>query len=106
MSPSTLTVRGALRGRHLPVNDRPDNKVLALNKKAKTAAAIARHLAMQILGKVGLRWDSIRATHLTGQRLLAYMEAAKLTKPHGFVPGQDMTYKHLHPTKGYRFVPA
>lgn len=106
MTPSTLSVRAALRGRHLPRSQRPASSFDKRNKLARMAAKQARHAAIQLLGKVGLRWDRLEATALTGARLLAYMKAVALTKPHGFVPGQDTTYKHLHPTKGYRFVPA
>lgn len=84
---------------------RPD-AVITLNKKAKVAAKTARSAAVRILGKVGLRWSTQDISRLTGDRLSAYKEALGLTKPHGFIPGQDTTYKHLNPTKGYHFSPV
>lgn len=106
MAPSTLSARGFMRGRNLPVNQRKRNAVIARNKEARSLALRARDAAEKILGKVGLQWGRIELSGLTGVRILSYMQAAAITKPHGFVPGQDPTYKHLNPTKGFRFVPA
>lgn len=99
------TKGGSLGWKH-PSENRRVNAVAKLNKAAINAAKAARHAATRILGKVGLAWERQELTALTGGRLLAYMEAAKLTKPHGFVPGQATTYKHLSATKGYNFAPV
>lgn len=106
MSPSTPSVRNFTRKRSRPASERRANTVRAVNKVSHAAAKKAKFLALRILGKVGLDWGRHELTALTGDRLLAYMEAAKLTKPHGYIPGQEVTYRHLHPTKGFLFAPA
>jgi hypothetical protein len=93
-------------GTKYPSEGRQPSAVFTANKKAAQAARAARAAAVKILGKVGLRWEGQDILSLTGERLSAYMEASALTKPHGFIPGQDTTYKHLHPTKGFRFAPV
>jgi hypothetical protein len=108
MSPSTITVRNAIRKNNRRSRGRHGNSnaVITRNREARSMALRARDAAAKIIGKVGLQWGRIELSGLTGGRILAYMQAAALTKPHGFVPGQDPTYKSLNPTKGFRFVPA
>ena len=76
-----------------------------INKRAKKAAREAYTYVTKLLDKHGIRpGDTIPA--MRGPALLALIQAHGIAKKHGFTLWGEPTYLQLHPTKGYRKVPA
>jgi hypothetical protein len=74
-----------------------------LNKRAKKAAREAYTFVTKLLDRAGVTPGVIPSD---GAGLLALTTAAGIAKKHGFTLWGEPTYRQLHPTKGYRKVPA
>lgn len=82
-----------------------ESAVIALNKLARAKAVEAYGRVRRLFAKHGIM-SPIDAFAKGGEALAAYFEGLNVAGKHGFSPFGSPTYKHLHPTKGYRKVPA
>lgn len=84
---------------------RRQSATVSLNKKARAAALEAHGAVRRSFAKHGIL-SPIHAFAKGGEALRAYFAGLEAAAKHGFSPFGAPAYKHLHPSKGYRKVPA